>query len=89
MPILQTTKTSRLIREIRSRLGLTQQDFVGKLGVKFVIANCWKNGEVNSSLMPQKLLEVLLVQIGESIKRLPSKARQEVDLLAKPFKIEG
>ncbi|MEE3718719.1 helix-turn-helix transcriptional regulator [Tumidithrix elongata RA019] len=89
MPISQTIKTSELVRELRSRLGLTHEQFAGKLGVTFVSVNRWENGKTHPSPVAQKLLEALLVQIGESIQGLHSQERQVVDLLAKPFKNEG
>ena len=89
MTISQTIKTIELIRELCSRLGLAQEQFAGKLDMTFASVNCWENNKIHPSRIIQKLLEALLAQIGESSQGLLSKARQVVDLLAKPFKNEG
>jgi putative transcriptional regulator len=89
MPITHPIKTSELVREIRSRLGLTQEQFAARLGVTFASVNRWENGKAQPSPMARKLLEAALAQIGESFAGSPSQAWQDLDLLAKPFNNEG
>ena len=49
-----------LVRELRSRLGLTQEKFAAKLGVTFPTINRWENGKAKPSpLAMQQIAELL------------------------------
>ena len=65
-----------LVREIRQRLGLTQEEFASKLGVTFPTVNRWENRRAKPSRMAMKLIENTVYKMD---------AR---DLLAKYFKAE-
>lgn len=55
-----------LVRELRSRLGLTQEKMAARLGVTFPTINRWENGRVKPSPLAFKQIEVLLADLGES-----------------------
>lgn len=49
-----------LIRELRARLGLTQEKFAARLGVSFPTINRWENGRsVPSPLALQRVEQIL------------------------------
>jgi DNA-binding transcriptional regulator YiaG len=54
-----------LIREMRSRLDLTQEQFAARLGVTFPTVNRWENGHFQPSPMAKKLIYGLLLEMGE------------------------
>ncbi len=54
-----------LIREIRKRLGLTQEQFAHHLGVTYLTVNRWENGHATPSPMAVKLIELTLQEMGE------------------------
>lgn len=64
------TRTSRLVRELRSRLGLTQEKFAAKLGVTFPTINRWENDRVQPSPLAMKRLEELVRELGDDGKDL-------------------
>ena len=66
---------SDLVREVRQRLGLTQEQFASRLGVTFPTVNRWERGRTKPSPMAQKLLIKVVEQMGED----------GADLLAKHF----
>jgi putative transcriptional regulator len=55
---------SDLVREVRQRLGLTQEQFASRLGVTFPTINRWENGRSKPSPMAQQLLITTLKQLG-------------------------
>ena len=57
---------SDLVREVRQRLGLTQEQFASRLGVTFPTVNRWERGRTKPSPMAQKLLIKVVEQIGEN-----------------------
>ena len=61
---------SELVRELRLRLKLTQEEFATKLGVTFPTVNRWENRRAKPSRMAMKLIEGLLRQMGESTQDL-------------------
>ena len=69
----------QLVRELRERLGLTQEKFAAKLGVTFPTINRWENGRAKPSPLAVKQIEDLLRGLGE----------QGQDLLQKYFAEEG
>jgi putative transcriptional regulator len=71
----QHVQFDRLIRELRFRLGLTQEQFAAELGVTFASINRWENRKVQPSPMALKLLRQRLEQMGD----------RGTDLLARYF----
>lgn len=53
-----------LIREIRGRLGLTQEKFAAKLGVTLPTINRWENGRTRPSPLASEKIKELLQEIG-------------------------
>jgi len=57
---------AELIRELRGRLGLTQERFAARLGVSFPTINRWENGRsVPSPLAQQRMEQILRGLKGE------------------------
>lgn len=52
------------IRELRRRLGLTQEKFAARLGVAFPTINRWENGHTKPSPLALKQIENLLQEVG-------------------------
>lgn len=48
-----------LVKALRERLGLTQEQFAHRLGVTFASVNRWENGQVKPSPMARQKLEEL------------------------------
>ena len=69
----------RLMRELRERMGLTQEKFAAKLGVTYPTINRWENGRAKPSPLAMK-------QIAELLRGLGVRGR---DLLDKYFAEEG
>ena len=59
------TDIPRLVRELRERIGLTQEKFAAKLGVTFPTINRWENGRAKPSPLAMKQIEGLLRDLGE------------------------
>lgn len=53
-----------LVREIRRRLGLTQEKFAAKLGVTFPTVNRWENGKAKPSPLAIQQIAELLRSMG-------------------------
>ena len=66
-------ETVHLIRELRSRLGLTQEKMAARLGVTFPTINRWENGRANPSPLALKQIEDLLLDLGDNGQDLRSK----------------
>jgi len=71
--------SGNLIRELRNRLGLTQEKMAARLGVTFPTINRWENGRAKPSPLALKQIEGLLVDLGDNGQ----------DLLAKYFPKEA
>jgi putative transcriptional regulator len=56
---------SRLVRELRERLGLTQEKLAAKLGVTFPTINRWENGRTQPSPLAVQRIEDLLRAMGQ------------------------
>ena len=68
----QSTDTAALIREVRGRLGLTQERFAARLGVTLPTINRWENGRTKPSPLAIRTLrefvaEDLLVKEEETV----------------------
>jgi len=62
--------TSRLVRALRERMGLTQEKFAAKLGVTYPTINRWENGRAKPSPLALKQIEDLARSLGERGKDL-------------------
>lgn len=54
----------RLIRELRERIGLSQEKFAAKVGVTFPTINRWEKGRAYPSPLALKRVEDLLREMG-------------------------
>jgi len=50
----------RRIRTLRSRLGLTQEQFAAKVGVTFSTVNRWENGKGKPSPLAKRQIDRLM-----------------------------
>lgn len=57
---------AKLVREIRRRLGLTQEKFAARLGVTFPTVNRWENGKAKPSPLAMQELSALLKDMGKN-----------------------
>jgi transcriptional regulator with XRE-family HTH domain len=55
-----------LVRELRNRLGLTQEKMAARLGVTFPTINRWENGRAKPSPLALKQIEGLLLDLGKN-----------------------
>jgi transcriptional regulator with XRE-family HTH domain len=62
--------TSKMIRELRADLGLTQEQFAAKLGVTYSTINRWENKKGNPS--PLAMLRI------EKIQKTTEKTKGEI-----------
>ena len=60
----QITDMADLIREIRQRLELTQEQFAHYLGVTYLTVNRWENGHTKPSPIAMKLIDLKLREMG-------------------------
>jgi putative transcriptional regulator len=65
MLLAQDPTLATLVRELRFRLGLTQEQFAAKLGVTFVSVNRWENSKTQPSPMAMRLMRLMLEEIGD------------------------
>jgi len=63
--VTDSLEISNLVRDVRERLGLTQEQFASRLGVTFPTVNRWERGRAKPSPMAQKLLIKVAEQMGE------------------------
>lgn len=59
---------SNLIRELRQKLGLTQEKFAAKLGVTFPTVNRWENKHAKPSPLAMKKIAALAKRLGKADK---------------------
>jgi putative transcriptional regulator len=62
-----------LVRELRSRLGLTQEKFAARLGVTFPTINRWENSRATPSPLALQQIEQLLIDLGDKGQDLRAK----------------
>lgn len=55
---------SRLVRDLRGRMGLTQEKFAARLGVTFPTINRWENGHSHPSPLAMQKLEEHVRALG-------------------------
>lgn len=75
---------SEKIREIRFKLGLTQEQFAAKLGVTFPTVNRWENKKTKPSPLAIQKLEKLLSSL-EKKKNAPRENLKEANAMMHPF----
>lgn len=66
----QNTDPAALTREVRGRLGLTQEKFAARLGVTLPTVNRWENGRAKPSPLAVGTLRDLVAGMGEEGKDL-------------------
>ena len=66
----QNTDPAALIREVRGRLGLTQEKFAARLGVTLPTINRWENGRTKPSPLAIQNLRELIASMGKEGKGL-------------------
>ena len=59
-----------IIREVRTRLGLTQEKFAARLGVTLPTINRWENGRASPSPLAMRNLRELIHRMGNEGKDL-------------------
>lgn len=64
-----------LIREVRTRLGLTQEQFAAKLGVTLPTINRWENDRARPSPLAIQNLRDLISSMGDEAESLLRRAR--------------
>lgn len=56
---------AEMVREVRKRLGLSQEKFAAKLGVSFSTVNRWEHRRAVPSPMALKQIKELLERMGD------------------------
>jgi putative transcriptional regulator len=62
---IRTVETGVLVRELRRRMGLTQERFAAILGVTLPTINRWENGRSKPSPLAMKNLNELMASIDQ------------------------
>lgn len=57
---------ARMVRDVRMRLGLTQEKFASKLGVSFPTVSRWENGRSAPSPLAFRQLEEVVKELEEA-----------------------
>jgi len=60
MPKIEDNELARKIRELRSKLGLTQEQFAAKVGVTFSTVNRWESGKSKPSPLAMRQINELM-----------------------------
>lgn len=64
--VTEPLEISDLVRELRQRLELTQEQFASELGVTFTTINRWENRHSKPSKMAMMLIEKKVRELGEN-----------------------
>jgi DNA-binding transcriptional regulator YiaG len=62
-----TTPGPQSIRELRARLGLTQEEFAHAIAVTVSTVNRWENGHANPSKLAWRAIQTLARKRGASL----------------------
>lgn len=65
--LMETADIRALVRRLRERMGLTQEQFAREVGVSFSTVNLWENGHRR----PQPYLLKRLLEMEVSLERQP------------------
>jgi DNA-binding transcriptional regulator YiaG len=68
--LTRNTDPATLVREVRTRLGLTQEKFAARLGVTLPTINRWENGRTKPSPLAVRTLRDLVAGMGDEGKDL-------------------
>lgn len=68
--IIKQPEVGKLIREIRTLSGLTQEQFAAFLGVTYSTTNRWENGRSKPSPLAMQKIEQMLNEMGEQGQKL-------------------
>jgi DNA-binding transcriptional regulator YiaG len=60
MPKTEENDLAKKIRGLRSKLGLTQEQFAAKVGVTFSTVNRWESGKSKPSPLAMRQIEELM-----------------------------
>ena len=60
MPKIEDNELARKIKGLRSKMGLTQEQFAAKVGVTFSTVNRWESGKSKPSPLATKQIEELM-----------------------------
>jgi transcriptional regulator with XRE-family HTH domain len=63
---MRKKETSRVIRELRAALGLTQEQFAAKLGVTFSTVSRWENSKGEPSPLAMLRIEALQKKLKQN-----------------------
>jgi putative transcriptional regulator len=74
--LTQNTDPAALIREVRGRLGLTQEKFAARLGVTLPTINRWENGRTKPSPLAIRTLREVVASMGKEAKDLMDRFAQ-------------
>ena len=61
----QSTEMAEMVREVRKRIGLSQEKFAAKLGVSFSTINRWEHHRAVPSPLALKQIRDLLERMGD------------------------
>ncbi|MBW4599687.1 MAG: helix-turn-helix transcriptional regulator [Calothrix sp. FI2-JRJ7] len=64
-PAINQPEFGYVLRELRQKAGLTQEQFAVVLGVTYTTVNRWENGHSKPSPMAMKLIEKVQQEIAE------------------------
>lgn len=63
--VINQPHIGKLIRELRLRIALTQEQFAAHLGVTYSSMNRWENGRSRPSPLAMQKIEAMLEQMGD------------------------
>ncbi len=65
MPKTRKTELARRIKGLRTKLGLTQEQFAAKIGVTFSTVNRWENDKGTPSPLAMQQIDKLTKRVKE------------------------
>ncbi|MEH2174470.1 helix-turn-helix domain-containing protein [Nostoc sp.] len=63
--LIKQPEVGKLIRELRSITGLTQELFAASLGITYSTVNRWEKGHAKPSSLAMQKIEGMLKEMGE------------------------